>query len=191
MEEFEIKFLEVDVSALEKKWLAIGAKKIGEYKYERAMFDYPDWRLDKNHAWLRLRTDGMKTTLTFKKRIGVKSNDGSIPDEGMQENEIELSDYKKAFQIFESLGFIVKLAIKNKRIKYEKGNVAYDIDFYPQIPPFVEIEADSLDAVKRAATELDFDPEKGLICSPTQVYNKYGINLNEYSSINFEEFVKR
>jgi len=191
MEEFEIKFLEVDVPELEKKLLAIGAKKVGEFDYERAMFDYPDWRLDKNHAWLRLRTDGKKTTLTFKKRTGVKSNDGSIPDDGMQENEVELDDYKKAFQIFESLGFIVKLAVKNKRVKYEKKNVAYDIDFYPRIPPFVEIESDSLGAVKDAARELGFDPAEGLICSPTQVYNKYGINLNEYSSINFEEFVKR
>ena len=109
----------------------------------------------------------------------------------MQENEVELDDYKKAFQIFESLGFIVKLAVKNKRVKYEKKNVAYDIDFYPRIPPFVEIESDSLGAVKDAARELGFDPAEGLICSPTQVYNKYGINLNEYSSINFEEFVKR
>src|SRR3989338_8020541 len=191
MEEFEIKFLEVDVPELEKKLLAIGAKKVGEFDYERAMFDYPDWRLDKNHAWLRLRTDGKKTTLTFKKRTGVKSNDGSIPDDGMQENEVELDDYKKAFQIFESLGFIVKLAVKNKRVKYEKKNVAYDIDFYPRIPPFVEIESDSLGAVKDAARGLGFEPSVGLICSPTQVYNKYGINLNEYSSINFEEFVKR
>lgn len=191
MEEFEIKFLEVDVLALEKKLLGIGAKKVGEYDYRRAMFDYPDWRLDKEHAWLRLRTDGKETTLTYKQRLGVKSRDGSIPDEGMKEIEVTVGDYQKTFQIFQSMGFIVKLKVENRRIRYEKDNIVFDIDFYPGIPPFVEIETDSLEKVKEASRELGFNPDEGLICSPTQVYNKYGINLDEYSSITFEKFVKR
>jgi adenylate cyclase class IV len=66
MEEFEIKFLEVDVPELEKKLLAIGAKKTGEYYYSTALFDYPDFRMDKDHAWLKLRTDGKETTLSYK-----------------------------------------------------------------------------------------------------------------------------
>ncbi|HTE48729.1 MAG TPA: hypothetical protein VK675_02390 [Candidatus Paceibacterota bacterium] len=47
MEEFEIKFLEVDVLKLEKKLLEIGANKVGEYAYSRALFDYPDLRMKK------------------------------------------------------------------------------------------------------------------------------------------------
>ncbi len=191
MEEFEIKFLEVDVPELEKKLLAIGAKKVGKYNYRRAMFDYPDWRLDKEHAWLRLRTDGKETTLTYKQRIGVRSKDGSIPDEGMKETEITVSDYQKTFQIMKSVGFIIKLEVESRRIRYEKDKVVFDIDFYPKIPPFVEIEADSLASVKATAWSLGFNPGEGLICSPTQVYNKYGIHLDEYSSITFEKFVKK
>ena len=88
MEEFEIKFLEVDVPKLEKKLLSIGAEKINEYDYVRVLMDYPDFRLDKEHSWIRLRTNGEETTLTFKERIGVKANDGSVPDEGMKEIEV-------------------------------------------------------------------------------------------------------
>jgi len=67
MEEFEIKFLEINVPELEKKLIQIGAKKIGEYDYVRAVFDYPVFRLDTNNGWIRLRTDGKETTLTYKK----------------------------------------------------------------------------------------------------------------------------
>ena len=88
MEEFEIKFLEIDVSELEKKLLSIGANKVGEYDYNISLFDFSDLAMDKKHAWLKLRTDGRETTLSYKERIGVKSNDGSIPDDGMKEIEI-------------------------------------------------------------------------------------------------------
>jgi hypothetical protein len=54
MEEFEIKFLEVDVPKLEKKLFEIGASKVGEYDYTRTNFDYPDLRMKSRHGWVRL-----------------------------------------------------------------------------------------------------------------------------------------
>ena len=74
MEEFEIKFLEVDVPELEKKLTAIGAKKVGEYMYRRRHFDYSDLRLDKKHEWIRVRDEGDKITMAHKKRINPGQN---------------------------------------------------------------------------------------------------------------------
>jgi adenylate cyclase class 2 len=191
MEEFEIKFLEVDVPELEKKLVAIGARKVGEYEYSRVTFDYPDFRLDNMHAWVRLRMDGKVSTLTYKKRLGVKSNDGSIPDEGMKEIEVIVDSYEKTADILKSIGFIVKHQAKNKRTRYEKGDVVFDIDSWPQIPPYVEVESTSLEKAKDGARELGFNPEDGLICSVNQVYKKYGYNIIEYFSITFEGMVKK
>lgn len=191
MEEFEIKFLEVDVPELEKKLLSIGAEKVGEYNYSRVMLDHPDFRMRDSHAWLRIRTDGKESTLTYKQRIGVKSNDASIPDEGMKEIEVVIDDYKKTYEIFKLSGFITKLEVKNKRVRYKKGDTVFDIDSYPQIPPYIEIESDSLVKAQEAARELGFDAEQGLICSGEQIYKKYGIDLNEYSHITFEGLIKR
>lgn len=191
MEEFEIKFLEVDVSALEKKLLKIGATKTGEYNYIRRTFDYPDYRLDDKHKWLRVRTDGKETTLTYKERLGVKSNDTSIPDDGMKEVEVIVSDFEKTCEIIKSIGFVMKHEAKNKRIRYVKGDVVFDIDFWPQLPPYIEIESTSLQKAKDAAHELGFDGEKGIICSVNQVYKKYGINLHDFRSITFEGMTKK
>jgi len=191
MEEFEIKFLEVDVLELEKKLLTIGAEKVGEYHYQRALFDYSDLHLNKANSWLRLRTNGNEVTLSYKQRIGVKSHDGSIPDDGMKEIEVIVDNYEKTYELLKSIGLIVKREEKNKRIRYTKGDAVFDIDFWPQIPTYVEIESTSLEKAKEAARELGFDPEKGFICSAGSIYRRYGINKDEYSLISFEKMIKK
>jgi len=191
MEEFEIKFLEVNVPELEKKLLQIGAKKVGDYEYVIVLFDYPDYRLDKDHSWLKLRTEGEETTLSFKQRIGVKSKDGSIPDEGMKEIEIVVDDYEKTYELIKSLGFIIKREMGKRRVRYEKDKAVFDIDFWPQIPPYLEVEADSIENAKEASRELGLNPEKGLICSASQVYVRYGFNPNDYISMTSKGFIKK
>jgi len=191
MEEFEIKFLEVNVPELEEKLKAIGAEKVGEYNYRRMVFDYPDFRLDKNHGWIRVRTDGSETTLTYKERVGVKSHDAGIPDEGMKEVEVLVNSYENVCAILKSIGLVIKQEAMNRRIRYKKDDVEFDIDFWAQLPPYVEIESVSMQKVKNAARELGFKPEDGLVCSVKQVYKKYGINLDDYSFISPEKMVKK
>ena len=191
MEEFEIKFLEIDVPELERKLLQIGAEKVGEFNYARTTFDYPDFRLDNKQAWVRLRTDGRETSLTYKERVGVKSNDGSIADDGMKEIEVVVDSYEKTCEIIKSMGFIVKGQQKNKRVRYMKNDVVFDIDSWPFIPPYLEIESTSLEKAKNAAKELDFNLEQSLMCSTHQVYKKYGFDVNDYSSITFGGMIKK
>ena len=191
MEEFEIKFLEINVPELEKKLLEIGAKKVAEYDYHRILLDYPDLRLNQKNSWLRLRTDDTETTLTYKERIGVKSNDGSVADDGMKETEIIVDSYDKTYEIFKSIGFIVKVEERNKRIRYQKGDVVFDIDFWPGIPTYIEIESISMEQAQSAAKELGFDPKDGLVCSAKQVYKRYGIDKDEYSYSSFDKMIKK
>lgn len=191
MEEFEIKFLEVDVPELEKKLKEIGALKVGEYDYSRMLLDYPDFRLNEKHSWIRLRTNGEKTTLAFKERIKNPDDSGGMKDLGMKEIEITVDDYQKTYELMKALGFVIKREEKNKRIRYTKGDVVFDIDIWPQIPPYLEIESNSLKKAEDAANKLDFDPKDGVICSAGKVYKKYGFNTDDYSSMTFDGFVKK
>ena len=86
-------------------------------------------------------------------------------------------------KILKSAGFVIKREQERKRIRYKKGAAVFDIDFWPQIPPYVEVEADSMEHAKEAAIEAGFDPEKGLVCSASNVYIKYGINPSDYISM--------
>ena len=135
MEEYEIKFLEVDVPEVEKKLIQIGAEKVGEYDYLRVILDYPDGALHKKHSWIRLRTDGKEVTLTYKQ----SKKDESGNNIGMKEIEVGVEEYEKTLQFLQAIGLIVKMEEKNKRIRYEKGDVVFDIDSWPQIPTYLEI----------------------------------------------------
>lgn len=191
MQEFELKFLDVNVPELEKKLLGIGAKKVGDFDYSRALFDYPDFRMNKVESWIRLRTDGKETTLTYKKSIKEIPDDRNSKDVGMEEIEVNVSSYDKTYALLKAMGLVVKREEKNKRTRYEKGDVVFDIDSWPFIPTYIEIESSSYEKAKVAASELGFDAEGGMIGTAAHVYKKYGFNKDEYSSITFEGMVKK
>ena len=73
-QEYEVKFLDIDIPKLEKKLEEIGAEKVGEFFYRRISFDFPDLSLNAKGAWVRLRDEGDRVTMTWKRRLGVKAN---------------------------------------------------------------------------------------------------------------------
>ena len=164
---------------------------MGVYNYHRSLFDYPDFRMKKVDSWVRLRTDGKETTLTYKKTIKEKPDDISSEDIGMKEIEVKVDSYEKTYEFLKCIGLIVKREEKNKRIRYKKDDVVFDIDFWPFIPAYLEIESDSYEKVKDAINKLGLNPKNGFICSNGAVYRKYGFNTHDYSAITFEGMTKK
>lgn len=191
MEEIEAKFLDVDPVEIQKKLAAIGAEKVGEYFYRRRVFDYPDWRLDKAHSWLRIRDEGDRVTLGFKQRIGADRHDGSTSDTGMEELEVVVSDFDTTAALLFRLGFIEKHYAENRRIRWKKGAVEFDIDTWPELPTYLEIEAPIWEQVDAAIRELGFDPADKKIFSTNQIYAMKGIRVSEYIRLAFDGLIKR
>lgn len=191
MEEIEVKFLNVDAEKLQEKLKAIGAEKTGEYFYRRQVFDFPGFTLNEKGAWLRLRDEGDRIALSYKQRLGIKSHDGTVSDEGMKEVEVVVSDFDKTKDLLLSLGMIEKFYQENKRIRYKKGTTEFDIDFWPQLEPYLEIEAESWDKVDESIKELGLNPKDKKIFSTNQIYKLKGINELDYTRITFDGFVKR
>jgi adenylate cyclase class 2 len=177
MEEKEVKFLEIDVPAVEKKLMALGAKKVFTILYKRKVFDYPDLRLDKQAAWVRLRDEGDKITLTYKQRLGV--GETKHGDKSMEEIEVNVDDFIKTALLLERLGMKEKFYEENMRIRYTLNEVHFDIDTWPLLPPYLEIEADNWEAVDEGINALGLNPEDKKICSTHQVYKMYGYNEND------------
>lgn len=190
-EECEVKFLEIDPEIIQQKLQEIGAVKEGEYFYRRRVFDYPDLRLDKKGAWLRLRDEGNRVTLTFKQRLGIKSHDGSQSDESMEEVEIEVSSFDKTAMLLEKLGFMEKFYQENRRIRWVKGDTEFDIDTWPQLESYLEIEAPTWAKVDQAIQELKLNPSDKKVFSTNQIYKLKGVNELDYKRIAFDGFIKR
>src|SRR3990170_619237 len=107
-------------------------------------FDDPDGRLQRDGRVLRLRTNH-DTRLTFKAP-------GPDPEHRI-EIEVAIDDAVAARQLLEGLGFRVVFVYEKYRETYGLGQAQIMLDELP-FGLFVEIEADDLLAVRRAAETL-------------------------------------
>lgn len=190
-QEIEAKILNIDIQSLEAKLSEIGAERISEKLFHNTNFDYPDFSLDKRGAWVRIRDEGDKITFAYKQRLGIKDLAAGADDDGMEEHEVEVSDFETTKQILLSIGLVEKFSQEKKRITWQKDSVTFDIDTWPKIDPYLEIEADNWEAVDAAIVELGFDLKDKKICSANQVYALKGINILDYKKMSFSEFIKR
>lgn len=189
MEEIEVKFLDIDPSKIEWKLKKIGAKKEFDRIYKSKVFDYPDFRLDQDHSWIRLRDEGEKIALTFKKRLGTKKTGEN--DDGMLEHETTVGNFKETADIFIAAGFVQKYYAEKRRIRYLLDDIEFDIDFCPMLKPYLEIEAKSWEDIDKAINLLGLNPKDKKIFSMTQVYKINGINEFDYKELTFDRLVKR
>jgi len=191
MQENEVKFLNIDPEEIEKRLEEIGAEKIFDKIYKRRVFDNPDLSLNKKGAYLRVRDEGDKVTFTFKQRLGIKSHDGTQNDDGMEEIEVEVSDFEKTAEIILKLGLIEKFYEENRRIRYKLKSIEFDIDFWPLLEPYLEIEAPSWKEVDKGIELLGLDPKNKKIFSTFQVYQLSGINELDYKILTLEKAIKK
>ena len=189
MEEIEAKFLGINIDELKSKLQILGATFIGSFDYKRKAYDFPGLPLSKKHAWVRVRDEGDRVVMTYKQRL--EANSETMRDGGMKEVEVVVSDFNLTDQFLLSIGMIEKFYEENKRERYVLDNVEVDIDSWPMIPPYVELEGSSWESVQSVAESLGFNWEKHLRCSTMQIYKTNGINENDYSVITFIEQIKK
>ena len=175
--EYEITVLDIDVSEIEKKLESIGAKKQGEYFQKRNLYNFHE---EYRGRFIRLRTNGEKTTLTIKDK-SAKKEIGSV-----KELEIEVSSFEKTNEILELLGYEHSTYQENKRIIYKLGHIEFDIDTWPMIPTYLEIEGKNKEDVEKMIKILDIDEEKLSLDKVSEIYKKYGIDIHQYKELKFE-----
>lgn len=174
--EYEITVLDIDVSEIEKKLESIGAIKQGEYFQKRNLYNFHE---EYRGRFIRLRTNGEKTTLTIKDK-SAKKEIGSV-----KELEIEVSSFEKTNEILELLGYEHSTYQENKRIIYKLGHIEFDIDTWPMIPTYLEIEGKNKEDVEKMIKILDIDEEKLSLDKVSEIYKKYGIDIHQYKELKF------
>lgn len=173
--EFEVKILDINVAKIKKKLKAIGAKKHLERNMRRHVYDI---NLENKHTWIRLRDDGEKTTLTVKE-IEHDNIDGT------REIEIVVDNFDKTNLLLNKLGFFHKAYQENKRTSYKLGDVEIEIDSWPKIPPYLEIEGKSAQKVKKVVKLLGFDLSQTTSINTEDIYKKHGLNLYDFKELKF------
>jgi len=165
--EIEAKFLDIDPDAIRSKLKELGASLVHSESFTRQkVFDFPDFKLDKDMSWLRLREENDKTTLTLKKweKEGV---------DGMQETECAVDSFAETERLLYGIGMQVKSIQEKKRELWRFGDVEFMIDTWPWIPTFLEVEGDSEDSVRNAAALLNMNWEAALFGGVARIYKHY------------------
>lgn len=175
--EYELRVLEIDIDNVIKSLEKIGAERIGAFEQKRYVYDFKPAVKGK---WIRLRSNGIENTLTIKEIINNKID-------GTKELEIEVSSFEETNKILNKLGYKHRSFQENNRIEYKLNNVKFDIDTWPMIPTYLEIEGKDELEIKKALNLLNLTNPKITTLGVDAIYKEiYNINIDNITNLLFE-----
>jgi adenylate cyclase class 2 len=176
--EFETQVLDVDARDITKKLLTLGAVETPECLQRRWVFDFDSD--NGGRKWIRLRTNGTKTTICYKDRVDNSVN-------GTTEIEITVDDFDKAYELLSKMNFYPeKYYQEDKATFFHLNDIEFKIDQWPMIPPVLEIEAKNEEKVSEGLKLLGLEGKEYGHHGYVTIYKKYGIDLHSYRELRFE-----
>lgn len=180
--EIEVRFLEIDQARLKEKLAELKAEDHGESMMEEVIFYDKDLKWQSSGQFVRLRKNDKGTFLTYKNHQ-VNTVDGT------EEIEFEVGDMGKAETFLGRIGLVAYRHQQKKRHSFLLDGVIFDIDTWPKIPTYVELEGPSEDALKRAAARVGFDWEDAVFENARIVIEeRYHIPVGNMKWFTFERF---
>ena len=175
--EYEVRVLDIDKEEIINKLKKLNATFKWEHVQRRYTYDFNPVLPNK---WIRLRTNGTKSTITIKE---IKSSN----IDGTKELEIEVDDFDKANKLLEELGYKHRNFQENKRCQYDLNGVEIDIDDWPLIPTYLEIEGKSEEEVYKTMELLEIDKSMVTSKDVTDIYKDYGYDILKEKDLKLEE----
>lgn len=150
--EIEVKFINVNVDDIRERLRALGAKCAQPMRrMRRVLIEQPEHEAE--HSFIRIRDQGDKITLTFKRRARAKLN--RIND--TKEIEVEVSNFEDTVELFKEAGWSPKTYQENRRETWLLDDAEVVIDEWPWLSPQIEIEAEEEAVVRSVAEKLGLD----------------------------------
>lgn len=178
--EIETRFLEINKEELVKKLVSLGASNEGEEKLDEIIFYDKEMTWKEKNKYVRLRKTKGKVKLTY------KSNVEQTVDSA-REIELEVSDIDKCAKLFDNIGLKMIRQLEKYRYTFKLGDAVIDIDSWPKIPVYAEIEGPSVETLKKVCNQLGFDWEKRFDGDAREVFRHYGFNLDDIPVLVFNE----
>ena len=139
--------------------------------------------------WIRLRKTIEKTqdkkiesvTLTVKHIL--KANETNIQQ--MQETEIRVDSFEETNELLEKIGFFHRSYQEKKREKYILNEHEIDIDTWPGIPTYFEVEGKDKKDLEEILNILGYSFDDAISCTVDEIYRKIGMDINNMSELKF------
>jgi len=178
--EIEARFKEVDIPKLVQAANKLGGIDTGEHLLEETIFYDNELKWRNEGKFARLRSFNGKNIFTYK-HIKADSIDGT------EEIEFEVSEPDKLKDFLERVGLTPFRVQQKKRQTIKFDGVVLDIDSWPMIPPYLEIEGDSEAKVRNIAEKLGLSWEDALFIDARKIIEGYGIDVSSFKFFTFEK----
>ncbi len=177
--EHEIKVLDVNIEELITKLEAIGAIKVHDDERTIIAIDTKDKAyLTKHDKLIRVTDEG-----SIKVTMHVNQSKPDIK-EGIK---FKTSRLKETMDFFHEMGLDPITKVTSHRISYELGKIDFDIDKFPSIPPFLEIDIENIEnegyTVDTLLEKLGLQNNRVVVMGTEDIHKEYGIDyFDEYKA---------
>ncbi len=178
--EIEARFLNISVDEIKNKILLHGATDLGENIFEETIFYNKDLSWRNEGKFVRLRVTSNKNVLTYKHIYSETIS-------GAEEVELNIESPNRMKLFLEKIGLVQFRVQQKKRHSFKIDNVYLDIDQWPLIPPYLEIEGPSEVEVMRVANVIGLDWEKATFIDARKIIESYGYDVSKYTYFTFEK----
>ena len=131
--------------------------------------------------WIRVRQTNDKTTIAVKHILA----DNGTGLQQMLETEIDVPSIKEANNLLEALGYSYKSYQEKERITYILDGYEIDIDTWPGIPTYFEVEGESEEDLENILNKLGYSMKDTISCTADDVYRKYGKSMFDNRELKF------
>ncbi|NDK08940.1 CYTH domain-containing protein, partial [Candidatus Gracilibacteria bacterium] len=144
---------------------------------KRVVFDNP---LKIEGSYVRVRDEGDKITCTYK-----ETKSGILDITSVSELETEVGDFNEMVNIFKKLGLKSKSYQEMYREIWKiNDEIEFMIDLWPGLKPYIEIEGENEEIVRKYSLKLGFNFDDGVFGSSFQIYEKeLGIDFDTMNSL--------
>ena len=135
------------------------------------------------NKWVRLRDTNGKVTLTVKHVFN--KNKESV--QKVAEYEIDVGSVDDTDRLLTALGFVKRNVQEKVRTQYKYKDAEIDIDIWPKLKPYIEIESSNTDLYQEIINGCDFNDKEIVSCNTEELYRRIGINSCEIPELLFEK----
>jgi adenylate cyclase class 2 len=177
MQEIETKVLEVDKNSIILQMQKLGAKKILDTRLVVDWYGPKGLTHNGDDPWyLRIRENSQgQKEVSWKSLAKVVGNTRQS-----EEINFNVSDGEKIGELLKILNLENYAHQEKDRISWQYENWQFDLDTYPKMPPYLEIEGQSHEHIQEAIKLLHLEKHESISDGETKlIQEKYKLNWND------------
>jgi len=179
-----VRFLEIDEAALKDKLRSLGAVDHQEdFLREMIFYDQALHWQTAERKFVRIRQTQKGTFVTFK-----HNEEDSATGTKEIEFKVDSSETEKVKNFLEEIGLVMFREQEKKRHSFDLQGVLVELDTWPEIPTYVELEGPSEEALKQTAAALGLDWANVVFDPPRYlIEQRYHIPVSDYRFFTFKK----